>query len=317
MRAIRPVLFLSLSLLTTTLACGKLKSDADAGTPGAAGTNGAAGTGAAGTGGAGMGGRTLVTISGTAAPHPLNAALGATEDFSQLKVSIVDPAVVLTNPSAPPAASMTLDTTTAGNCDATSGCKWSLSGVDITNITLGLVGTLEDKRTADARLWLKTGTGMGTGNFLKAVRAAPAPITDRRAFAVSRKLEAKLVAFVNKVLGLTLVAGDLEARGFLIGHVVGKLSEGHPDPEGVAGATVVPGGTSASAFDLIYPNADFSGKGASTAASGIFLMVPKTTASVVTTWDVVPPSGDARTWPQHLAGSNPGNAFVIILPANE
>jgi hypothetical protein len=292
-----------------------LKSDvADGGGAGSGGgTNGGAGTsGGAGTGG----GRTLVTISGTAAPHPLNAALGASEDFSQLKVSIVDPAVVLTNPNAPPAASMTLDMSD-GNCDATAGCKWSLSGVDITNITLGLVGTLEDKRADSARVWLKTGTGMGTGNFLKAVRMAPAPITDRRAFAVSRKLEAKLVAFVDKVLGLTLAAGDLETRGFLIGHVVGKLSEGHPDPEGVAGATVVPGGTSATTFDLIYPNADFSGKGTATAAGGIFLMIPKAEASIVTTWDVVPPAGDTRTWPQHLAGSNPGNAFVIILPANE
>jgi hypothetical protein len=312
MRVIR--LELSLALCFLTLACGKLKSEADGG---AAGNTGGAGTGAAGTsGGAGNGGRALVTISGTAAAHPLNALLGASEDFSQLKISIVDPATVLTMPNAPPAASMTLDTTTTGNCDA-NGCKWSLSGVDITNITLGLVGTLEDKRTGDARLWVKTGTGMGTGNFLKTVRLAPAPITDRRAFAVSRKLEAKLVAFVNKVLGTTLAAGDLEARGFLIGHVVGKLSEGHPDPDGVAGATVVPGGTTASMFDLIYPNADFTAKGSATAASGIFLMIPKATASIVTTWDVVPPMGDTRTWPQHLAGANPGNAFIIILPANE
>ena len=39
--------------------------------------------------------------------------------------------------------------------------------------------------------------------------------------------------------------------------------------------------------------------------------------AVVTMWDVVPPTGDTRTWAAHLAGSNPSNAFVIIMPANE
>lgn len=295
-------------------ACGKTKAD-NADASGAAGSGGA---GSGGSGGGGTGGRALVTVSGTLAPHPLNAALGATADFSQLKVGIVDPTTVLTQPTAPPLGSMTVDTS-AANCDAATGCKFSLTGIDLTNITLGLVGTLEDLRTGDARLWVKTGTGMGTGAFITEEKRTRAPITDRRGFIVSRALEAKLVAYVNKVQATTLNPGDLEARGFLIGHVVGKLSEG-PTPAGVAGATVVPGCAAAAtgcAFDLIYPNADFTAKGAATSASGIFLVIPKTAASVVTTWDVVPPTGDTRTWPQHLAGANPNNAFVIILPANE
>jgi hypothetical protein len=289
----------------TALACGQSKKNATDG-----------GTGAAGTGGGGTGGRTLVTISGSAAPHPLNAQLGADDEFSMMEVAVVNPATVITQPNAPPLTAMALDTT-ASNCDATLGCQFSLSGVDITKVTLGLVGTLEDQRTADARRWVKTGTGMGTGAFLDEVRRMPAPITGRRAFAVSRKLEAKLVAFVNKALGTTLADGELEARGFLIGHVVGKLSEGTPDPAGVAGVTVVAGGTAESAFDVIYPNADFTGKLDKTAASGIFLMVPKAAAPIVTTWDVVAPSTETRSWAQHLAGSNPDNAFVIIIPANE
>jgi hypothetical protein len=31
----------------------------------------------------------------------------------------------------------------------------------------------------------------------------------------------------------------------------------------------------------------------------------------------VPPTGDTRTWEKHLAGSNPDNAFVIIMQADE
>ena len=56
-----------------------------------------------------------------------------------------------------------------------SGGAFSLTGVDITNQTLGLVGTLEDKRTGAARVWVKTGTGMGTAAFIQGVKASKTP----------------------------------------------------------------------------------------------------------------------------------------------
>src|SRR5262245_57179482 len=107
----RPQLALAL-VAVSTLACGKLKpADAEgaAGTSGA-GTEGGAGSSGAGTGGAGSGGRTLVTISGTVAPHPLNAALDASDAFTNLRVGIVDPSEVLVHPDAAPIAAMTVDT---------------------------------------------------------------------------------------------------------------------------------------------------------------------------------------------------------------
>jgi hypothetical protein len=306
-------------LVTAAGGCGKLKpANVDAGAAGS--TAGAGGTG--GGGGSAGSSRTLVTVSGTAAPHPLNAIAvgdGGVDEFSMLKVSIVDPTAIILDPNAAPLATQALDTTTAGNCSATAGCKWSLSGVDITNQTLGLVGTLEDTRTGDARLYVKTGTGMGTKTFLEDVRKTKTPITDRRAFVVSRKLEAKLAAFVSVALGQTFAAGDLEKRGFLIGHVLGRLSSATTPagPAGVAGATV----TATGDFDVIYPTADFTGKGDKTSATGIFLMVPRlkngAAVPVVTNWMVVPPTGDARTWEAHIAGSNPNNAFIIIMPADE
>ncbi|HSZ84115.1 MAG TPA: hypothetical protein VLA14_17645 [Polyangia bacterium] len=280
-------------------ACGKLKpaEGADASTTSDAST-----------------GRTIVTISGTAAPLPLNALVVppiSPADFSMLEVAIVDPQAVLADPAAAPLGSMTLDTTTT-NCDATLGCAWSLPGVDITDQKLGLVGTLADLRTGAAREWVKTGTGLGSAADVQAVIAAPAPITDRRAFIVSLKLEALLGAFVGKALGQTFNPGDLETRGFLIGYVVGKPSEGTFPPP-IAGATV----SATGAFDVIYPNADFSATGTATSTSGVFLMVPKMAASVVATWTVNPPATETRTWNQYLAGANPGNAFIIILAANE
>jgi hypothetical protein len=287
----------ALATLALGGACGKLKpaEGADAGADAATG-------------------QTIVTISGTAAPHPLNALVMppiAAADFSMLKVAIVDPSAVILDPAATPLGAMTLDTTTT-NCDATLGCTWSLPGIDITNQHLGLVGTLEDLRTGAAREWVKTGTGLGSAADVQAVIAAPAPVMDRRAFIVSRKLEALLGAFIGTALGQTFMPGDLETRGFLIGHVVGKPSEG-TFPPAIVGATVSATGN----FDVIYPNADFSATGTATSTSGIFLMVPKTAASVVATWTVNPPATETRTWNQYLAGANPGNAFIIILAANE
>jgi hypothetical protein len=300
---------LSVSLVTG--ACGKLKPAAGTDASGTAG----AGGGAGGTGGSGGSGDVFVTVSGTAAPHPLNAALGATADFSMLKVSIVDPVAVIADPNATPLGSMTLGTA-SDNCSATLGCSFTIANVDISNQTLGLVGTLEDTRTGAAREWVKTGTGMGTAEFVASVKAAPAAITNRRAFIVSRALEGKLVTFVNTVLGTTKVAGDLETSGFLIGHVVGVVPADGSTPAGVSGATVVSSGTSATDFDLIYPNDTFTGQGTATASQGLFLVVPKAAKSFVATWTVMKPPGDTRSWDSHLAGTNPNNAFIIIMNAN-
>jgi hypothetical protein len=304
-RHVRVVARQALGLLSATLAlagaCGKLKP--------AGGADGSASADASTS-------RTLVTISGTAAPLPLNAlvvpAISPT-DFSMLKIAIVDPQAVLANPTAAPAplGSMTLDTTTT-NCDATLGCAWSLPGVDITDQSLGLVGTLEDLRTGAAREWVKTGTGLGSADDVKAVIAAPAPITDRRAFIVSLKLEALLGAFAGKALGQTFNPGDLETRGFLIGYVVGKPSEGTFPPP-VAGVTVSAMGN----FDVLYPSADFSATGTATSTSGIFLMVPRLAQPVVTNWTVNRPPTEMRSWTNYLAGANPGNAFIIIMAAIE
>jgi hypothetical protein len=327
MRAPRSTLLQVLTLvpaLALAGACGRLKpadTSGAAGVTGAAGTNGTAGSGAAGstqTAGAGGGaGNVLVTISGTAAPDPLDLALVAQpEDFTMLKVSIVDPSAVILNPNAAPLGSMTLDTS-MGNCDVTTGCKWSLTGVNLSNPNLlGLVGELEDLRTGDARVWVKTGTGMGTMNDVIAFRANPtAPVTDRHALVVSRALEAKLGAFLGPALGTTFAPGALEARGFLIGHILDKASSA-PVPAGVAGAKVMtPATTTPPTFDIVYPNDTFTGVGTATASSGIFIVVPKTASTVIAMWMVVGPD-TTRTWTPQVAGTNPMNAYIALMPAD-
>jgi hypothetical protein len=286
-------------------------------------------------------GSVLVTVSGFAAPHPLNAALApSTADggFTMINVAVVDPSTVLSNPSAPPLAGGALDTA-ASNCGPVSvgdagasgdaaapdaavaspfmGCAWSFNDVNITNIVLGMVGILSDARTSNP-VWVKTGTGAGTGTEIAAVRLSPRPITNRQLYAVSVEMEAALATFAASAIpGSNLHAGDLTTRGFMIGTITGKISEGATP---VAGATVT--AAAASQFDILYPNATFSGNGTSTASHGTFLAVPKlgdsgAPAPIVSTWTVTPPTGSSLTWITYTSGTQPGTAFVLLFLASE
>jgi len=258
-------------------------------------------------------GPALVTVSGTAAPHPLAKALdpSAVTNFNMINVAVVDPAIVIANPSAAPLAGGALDTT-AGNCGAT-GCAWSFDNVNISGISLGLVGILDDARTT-GRLWVKTGTGAGSSATINMFKMTRAPITNVPLFAVSVATEGALSMFAAAALqDTTIMPGTLTARGFMIGTVVGSLASGAMP---VMGATVT---TSDTRVNILYPSADFMSVGTSTASHGSFLVVPKAVANptaIVATWTVTPPTGDTRTWTSLTAGSTPGTAFVILFAAN-
>jgi hypothetical protein len=260
-------------------------------------------------------GPALVTVSGTAAPHPLAKALdpNATTNFTMINVAVVDPAIVIATPAAPPLQGGALDTS-AGNCPSGT-CAWSFDNVNISTISLGLVGILDDARPTASRLWVKTGTGAGSAATINMFKISRAPITNVPLFAVSTATEGALAMFAAGALqDATIVPGTLTTRGFMIGSVVSKLSQGATP---VAGAMVT---TTDTRVNIIYPNADFSGVGTSTSATGTILVVPKPVTqptSIVATWTVTAPSGDMRVWPSLTAGSTPGTAFVILFAANE
>ena len=292
---------LALGALTVNACSSSSKTPADAATD--TGSNPDAGSGVDAA---------KVTVSGVAAPHPLTAPLGMNPatDFSQLRVDVVDPVTVIADPNAAPLKGGPLDTT-AGNC--TAGCAWSFDDVDISGISLGLVGIVDDLRTT-GRLWVKTGTGAGASDFINMIKVSRAPITGVRLFAVSKATEVKLAAFAAAFIpDAAIVAGSLETRGFMLGSIVTKLSEGATP---VAGATIT---TSDTRTTILYPSADFSSNGTSTATHGTFLVVPKatTTGSVVATWTVGKPAGDTHTWVPLTAGTSPGSAFVLLFAATE
>ena len=260
-------------------------------------------------------GPALVTVSGTAAPHPLAKALdtNAVTNFTMINVAVVDPAIVIANPTAAPLQGGALDTS-AGNCPSGT-CAWSFDNVNISGISLGLVGILDDARPTASRLWVKTGTGAGSTATINMFKVSRAPITNVPLFAVSTATEGALSMFAAAALqDATITPGTLTARGFMIGTVVTKLSQGATP---VMGATVT---TTDTRVNILYPSADFMSVGTSTASHGSFLVVPKpvaTPGAIVATWTVTPPSGNTSTWPSLTAGSTPGTAFVILFAANE
>jgi hypothetical protein len=93
--------------------------------------------------------------------------------------------------------------------------------------------------------------------------------------------------------------------------ILGKQSAGATP---VAGASIT---AMSPALDVYYPNDTFAGPGAATATHGIFIAVPKTASPVVTIWTVNKPAGDAREWDMPTAGTNPGNAYVLLAVAKE
>jgi hypothetical protein len=301
------------AVMLAAVGCGKSKSAGDGG--GTGGSDGASE------------GKVVanVMVSGIALPHPLSQALDPGATFSNLQISVVDPSAELAG--MPPLASGTLNTSDCAGSDggtadagANPPCPWSFPSVDIGGITLGLVVKLEDLR-ATGKIWVKTGTGAGTAAFIAAEKISKTPITGRQAFAVSRTTQAGLATLASAGLSQadagTITGDQMEARGYMIGHVTGKMSAGAP---AVAGATVAAGGTAAAAVTILYPNETFNGLGAATSSKGLFLVVPKaapTPTPVVTSWTVTPPTGTTNTWSPYIAGTQPGAAFVIILLADE
>lgn len=258
----------------------------------------------------------LAAVSGTAAAHPITPTLGMNPpgDFTQLVVALADPMTMIINSAAPPLAGGSLDTS-ASNCAPTGSCAWAFAEVDLRNLSLGLVGLIDDGRATN-RIWLKTGNAVASTALVNAARMNRQPITDRRLFAVSRSTEAGLAQLMAATLGdAAIVAGSLASRGFVLGTIVGKASQGSAP---VAGATVSVAPTE-TGFNIVYPNASFTGVGTVTAAHGTFLAVPKLASApvILTMWTVTAPIGDTRVWPSVTAGSTPGIASVMLMTANE
>lgn len=268
-------------------------------------------------------GAILVPISGTVAPHPLEAILAGTpasadggaalsEDFSQLNLAVQNPEKVLADPNATPLQRAPV-VTTAANC-VSGACAWSFPSIDIKDVVLGLLAVVEDERPTAARVWAKTGNGIGTGPFVQGVKMAPRPIMNREAFVISKVLQQKIAAFVSVASGTPVTGDQLEQGGYMLGSVVGP--EGTPFSP-VAGATVSIPAVALDRMAVYYPNDSFTDKQAATGATGTFVVVPKTPGQTnIATWTVVPPAGETRTWGIHTGGTQAGSGLVLLFPAD-
>lgn len=247
-----------------------------------------------------------VTVSGAGFPHILSTefATDHTTDFTQMSISLVNPARVLQGDFTPLVQSTLVEDAACAPAEPYEyACEWMFNDVDLEGVNLGLVAAIDDLPEAPDR-WLKTGTGIAAGDKVLDLRASGAALTNALAFAVSHEAEAKLALFVGKA------AGALEASGFVVGRIVTRI--GTP----VGGAMLQL--DNPDMFDLYYLNDDLQGvnQDRTSAAHGLFLAVPKNpdaAAPNMTHWGV---QGASGTWTPRLAGTTKGTAFVLVLKEN-
>jgi len=302
------------------LACGNGKSsDNDGGTGGSGGTGGAA---PITDGGADAVTSGKIAINGVASPFPGDAET----DFTQLKLSIADPVAVLAN-QPPLAEQLSFDTSTAVCPGTTCAAPFSFTDVpvDTATNTFGLLAILEDLRPTPSggsmpAKWVRTGTGIANQAQLAAAIAS-GTLGPRPIFAVSAAFEAGLAQFVAGARaatngdGITGAPGTLATRGFVLAMI---LANDTPKPTPVAGATIAPMiAANASKYVVLYPNADFTGVGTSTSASGLVVIYPISTGlAPVGAWLVTPPAGSTATWPAQIVGAQANGAVVLLDVSN-
>lgn len=299
------------------LACGSSKSNTTDG-----GTGGSGGTGPITDGGSDVATSGKIAINGIASPFPGDPET----DFTQLSLAIADPVAVLAGQA--PLAKQALFDTSAAVCPGTT-CAAPFSFTDVpvdtaTN-TFGLLAILDDARPVlsdggVAAKWVRTGTGIANqaqlGAAITSGTLGPRPI-----FAISAAFEAGLAQFVAGARaatsgdGITGAPGTLAMRGFVLAMI---LANDTPKPTPVAGATFAPMlDANASKYVVLYPNADFTGVGTSTSATGLVLIYPIGTGlAPVGAWLVTPPAGSTTTWPAQVVGAQANGAVVLLDVSN-
>ena len=182
-------------------------------------------------------GPALVTVSGTAAPHPLTAALdpsGHRLQHDQRRGRRSGDRDLRTRARRRSRAGRS--TRQRGNCPAATGCAWSFDNVNI-SAHLARVGRHPRRRAHDrppvGQDRHRRGRRPTSSTCIKMTRA---PITNGRCSRSAWRPRRKLAMFAAAVARRTRPScpGTLTARGFMIGTIVGKLSSGAMP---VAGAT--------------------------------------------------------------------------------
>jgi len=308
--------------LGLALACGNSKSNTNDGGTGGAGTGGSGGSGPVTDGGSDAVTSGKIAINGSASPFPGDPET----DFTQLSLSIADPVSVLAGQD-PLAKQPSFDTSAAVCPGATCAAPFSFTDVpvDTATNTFGLLAILEDLRPGSsdggvAAKWVRTGTGIANQAQLGAAIAS-GTLGPRPIFAVSAAFEAGLAQFVAGARaatngdGITGAPGSLATRGFVLAMI---LANDTPKPTPVAGATIAPMiAANASKYVVLYPNADFTGVGAATSATGLVLIYPSGTGlAPVGAWLVTPPAGSTATWPAQVVGAQANGAVVLLDVSN-
>lgn len=226
-----------------------------------------------------------------------------TADFSLLKVAVVDPGTLITNPDAEPLAVADVDATQCANANV---CPFLVPGVPISSTSgLGLALQIIDQRAAGSQAWPPLYTGIALDSTVSAAVKAKTDIGGCAAVVVTAAGFGKIATGAGKA------ADDLIARGSMVGLVLGKPSEATMTSQGVppavAGVTV---SAAADSVTMAYPNDDLSASSSATGALGLFVMTSSasrveltslkfSTADATRTWKDVE-SESVGSLPKHL-----------------
>jgi len=269
----------------------------------------------------------LMDIGGSLSIHPASFAMAAAggnaaslnfapEDASHgIALFIYNPFMLVTkgvafDPATDSLIKIPIDPSSCTDTAKGPVCTFSANGLDVTNVTLGLMGLLVDTRSTPT--FVTTNTGLVGAGTLSTVKASGTGLTGLKAFGVTRSSMNAFAALTNGAYS----AEQMIAKGTLLGVMVN--SAGQP----VADTTVQLGtcatATPPSATAPYYPNATFSGVGSATTAGGLFFSVanPEAATPAAVVCANLTASGGGASWPTvPQMGVGPGSVAVLMYMA--
>jgi hypothetical protein len=267
----------------------------------------------------------VVTITGYATAHELTELITgslATIDDATLTVGIVNPTALLGGADLDNPISLISANLDTSDCTA-DGCLFELTGVDTTDVGLGLLAYVDDAGDA----YIPSFTGIASpamlaewsfGDVIQLFVEEGGTITRTPPVsAVSPDLEAALSGIVGTAAeGAAWDPGELACRGF----VLGTLLDRNDTP--AAGAVVDLGSISASVY---YLDSDAGAAGDETNASGSFVIVadlpegndgPCEAGDLIATIGGLSATSEDFTW-STTVGFAAGGVLVLYLPPEE
>ena len=181
-------------------------------------------------------------------------------------------------------------------------CQWSFDKVDISDLSLGLVALITDKR--DKPQFEVTAMGLIGQGTIADLKTTP------------RDYQVPIPAWVVSTHSLLVLSKLTETDATLNrknGYVFGMALSADARPEPVDGVSIE--AINPNIGTIYYPKADFSGLQEKTSKTGFFFAASVKEQMIVSPWKASV-ADEKHNWSQLFAGTQPGMAFVLLWRAD-